>query len=98
MREPILKKVAMPPTLFWAPMYIAVMNFIMQMGFMVILMGAFPGEINPLAFIFTFAFVHIILVAYGVREPHMSKILMSRGPFLMPTKNVYRSRGHKLAS
>ena len=98
MREPILKKVAMPPTLFWAPMYIAVMNFIMQMGIMVILIGAFPGQINPLAFIFSFTIVHVFLVVYGFREPHLSKILMSRGPFLMPTKNVYRSRGHKLAS
>ena len=98
MREPILKSVAMPPRLFWAPMYMGCMNFIVQMGIMVILMGAFPGEINPLGFIFTFTIVHVILVAYGVKEPHMSKIFQSRGPFLMPTKNVYRSRGHKLAS
>jgi len=98
MREPILKKVSMPPTLFWAPMYIACMNFIMQMAIMVILMGAFPGEINPLTFIFTFTVVHVILIVYGAREPHISKIFQARGPFLMPTRNVYRSRGHKLAS
>jgi len=98
MREPILKKVSMPPTLFWAPMYMGCMNFIVQMGIMVILMGAFPGEINPLTFIFTFTIVHVILVAYGAKEPHMSKIFQSRGPFIMPTKNVYHSRGKKLAS
>ena len=98
MKTPILKAVAMPPKIFFAPMMPAVLNCAVQMALMIALMGAFPGEINPLTFIFTFTIVHVILVVYGVREPHMSKILMSRGPFLMPTKNVYHSRGHKLAS
>ena len=98
MREPILKSVAMPPRVFWAPMFPMFVNFVLQMSIMMILMGAFPGEINPLTFIFTFLIVHIGLVAYGVREPHLSKIMQSRGPFLMTYKNVYYSRGNKLAN
>ena len=88
----------MPPTLFWAPMYVAFVNFIVQMAIMFILMGVLGGEYNPLTSLITVVLVHIVLIMYGVREPHMSKIMQSRGPFLMPTKNVYRSWGHKLAS
>lgn len=98
MREPILKAVSMPPKVFWAPMLPMVVNFAIQMAIMVMLQGAFPGAVNPLMFIFTFLIVHIALVAYGVREPHMSKMMQAYGPFLMPSKNVYRSHGDKYAS
>jgi len=98
MREPILKAVSMPPKVFWAPMFPMIVNFSVQMGIMVVLMGAFPGEINPIVFIFSFTLSHVALVAYGVREPHLSKIAQSYGPFLMPTKNIYKGRGNKYAS
>ncbi|MBQ7412861.1 MAG: hypothetical protein IJV07_01115 [Alphaproteobacteria bacterium] len=98
MREPILKAVSMPPKVFWAPMLPMVVNFAVQMAIMMMIMGAFPGQVNPLVFIVTFLIVHIGLVVYGVKEPHMSKIMQSQGPFLMPSKNVYRCRGNKLAS
>ena len=98
MKTPIYRAVAQPSKVFWAPMLPVCVNFAVQMAVMVLLMGAFPGKINPLTFMATFLVVHIGLVAYGVREPHMSKIMQSRGPFLMPSKNVYFSRGNKLAN
>lgn len=98
MREPILKAVAMPPKVFWAPMFPMIVNFAVQMGIMVILQGAFPGQVNPIVFIATFVIAHAGLVAYGVREPHMSKMMQAYGPFLMPSKNVYHSHGDKYAS
>lgn len=98
MKEPILKAVAMPPRVFWAPMLPMVANFSVQMAIMVMLQGAFPGKVNPILFIFTFLVAHIFLVVYGVREPHLSKIMQSRGPFIRFYKNVYRARGKKLAS
>lgn len=79
MKTQILKAVAMPPKLFWAPMFPACMNFVIQMAIMVILMGAFPGEINPIVFIFTFAVVHVGLIIWGTREPHLSTILPTLG-------------------
>ena len=97
MREPILKAVAMPMRVFWAPMYPAVINFIVQMTIWLILSGAF-GSINVLPFMGSIVLVHIFIIICGVKEPHMSMILQSRGPFLMPSKNVYRSHGNKLAS
>jgi hypothetical protein len=98
MREPILKAVAMPPRVFWAPMLPMVANFSVQMAIMVMLQGAFPGTVNPIMFIFTFVAVHVVLVMYGVKEPHMSKIMQAQGPFIKFYKKVYRSRGKKLAS
>ena len=98
MRAPILKAVAMPPKVFWAPMLPMVVNFSIQMAIMVMLQGAAPGTVNPLMFIFTFLIVHVILIIYGVREPHMSKIMQSQGPFIKMYYNVYRARGKKLAS
>ena len=98
MREPILKAVAMPPRVFWAPMLPMVANFSVQMAIMVMLQGAFPGRIIPDFFIWSFVIVHIFLVIYGVKEPHLSKIMQAQGPFIKFYKKVYRCRGNKLAS
>ena len=97
MREPILKAVAMPMRVFWAPMYPAVINFVLQMVTWLMLSAVY-GSMNVLPFMFTIVLVHSFIVICGVREPHMSMILQSRGPCLMPSKNVYHSRGNKLAS
>ena len=97
MKEPILKAVAMPPRVFWAPMLPMVANFSVQMAIMVMLQGAFPGKVNPLMFIFTFVAVHIFLVVYGVKEPHLSKMMLTYGPMATPSKNIYPDKGNKLA-
>lgn len=95
MREPILKAVAMPPRLFWAPFVPAVVNFSVQMG--VMLMCAVAFQVNPLWFIPFFLTGHIIIAAYAWREPHLSKMMMTYGPMSTPSKNVYPSKGNKLA-
>lgn len=98
MREPILKAVAMPPRVFWAPMLPMVCNFAVQMAIMMIFMGAFPGHVNPIVFMITFLIVHVFLVVYASREPHLSKMMQAQGPFIKFYKNVYHSSGHKIAS
>lgn len=97
MQEPILKAVAMPPKLFWAPMLPAFVNFIGQMATMFVSMAAFSGHVNPLMFIVSFLLVHIIIVIYGTRDPHLSRMMQSYGPFIGKTKNIYPGRGKKLA-
>ena len=79
MKTPILKAVAMPPTLFWAPMLPACINFAVQMAILVALMGAYPGKINPSIFVLTFTIVHIGLIVWGIKEPHLSTLLPSWG-------------------
>ena len=74
MREPILKAVAMPPRVFWAPMYPAVVNFSIQMGIMCVCTTTF--NLNPIYFIGTIAVSHGLIAAYSVREPHLSKMVL----------------------
>ena len=95
MREPILKAVAMPPRVFWAPMYPAVVNFSIQMGIMCVCTATF--NLNPIYFIGTLAVSHALIAAYSVREPHLSKMMLTFGPMATPSKNVYKDKGNKLA-
>ena len=96
MREPILKAVCMPPRLFWAPAIVAGANLIVQFALMLMWVGVTGGSIMP--FIITIPIVHALIVAWGAKDPHLSRILISwgkSGP--TSTKNVYRSRGCKFA-
>ncbi len=79
MKEPILKAVAIPPRVFGVPMLPMVTNFSVQMAIMVMLQGAFPGRIIPDFFVWSFVIVHIFLVIYSRKEPHLSKIMQSFG-------------------
>ncbi len=94
MQEPILKAVAMPPRAFWAPLVPAVLNFSVQAPIMFLMIAY---EINPIVFIFTIILVHLGIVAYGVREPHLSNMLQAWGRIQKPRRNIYKSKGVKLA-
>ena len=96
MREPILKAVAMPPRVFWAPMVPAIVNFATQVPLLFIWIGLFQG--NPIWAIWTILAVHIVIIIYGAHEPHLSHMMMAwgqNGP--MATRSIYRSRGNKFA-
>lgn len=94
MHEPILKAVAMPPRIFWAPMIPAIANLAVQAPIMFMWIAA--GN-NPIFFIGTLLLAHIGIVIYGVKEPHLSNMMRAAGPMMGGTKNVYPSKGNKLA-
>ena len=79
MREPILKAIAMPPRLFWAPFLPAAANLAVQFPMMFIGLGVF--NMNPLIFIFPIVIAHGVLAIYGAKEPHLSAMFKSYGPF-----------------
>lgn len=95
MREPLLKAVAMPPRLFWAPFLPSAANMALQFPFMFIGMGLFNA--NPLWFCVTILFAHIFLIIYGAREPHLSTMMQTYGPMAGGSHNMYKSKGTKLA-
>ena len=96
MREPILRAVAMPPKLFWAPFLPALVNLAIQFPFMFIGMGIF--QMNPIFFMPTIVFVHIFLIIYGSREPHLSTMMQTYGPMAAKgSVSMYKSKGTKLA-
>ena len=96
MKEPILKAVAMPPRVFWAPMVPALVNFATQVPLIFIWIGLFQG--NPIWGIWTVLIVHIFIIIYSAQEPHLSHMMLAwgqNGP--TSTRNIYHSRGNKLA-
>ena len=96
MREPILKAVAMPPRLFFAPFALAMANFVLQMALLFILMALI--DMSPLIAMGTIFLGHVFLIVEGTREPHLSRVLEAwgrSGPTM--SHNIYRSRGVKLA-
>ena len=95
MREPILKAIAMPPRVFWAPFLPAVANLAVQFPFMFIGMGIF--DMNPILFVIPIVIVHIFLAIYGSKEPHLSTMLQTYGPMARGSRNMYKSKGTKLA-
>ena len=97
MKEPILRAVAMPPRLFWAPMAPAGANLGIQLP-MALFMQTF-SDINPLWIVVSTVLAHVGIIFLGVKEPHLSKMMESLGPFFMrPYANIYREKGKKLAS
>ena len=94
MQEVIFRSVAMPPKLFWAPFLPAVANFGIQMPFIFIFIALY--QLNPLVIVPFILGVHIIIVMAGTREPHLSRIMTSKGKFLGGTKNVVKEKGYKL--
>ncbi len=95
MREPILKAVAAPPRLFWAPFLPALTNIAIQFPMMFIIMGIWT--INPLMFVPSIIALHFMLVIYGVREPHLSAMMQAQGPLMGGSKNMHPSKGTKLS-
>lgn len=95
MKEPILRAVAMPPRLFWAPMAPALANLGIQLP-MIMFMNVI-WDINPLWVVTTILTVHLGLIAAGAKEPHLSKMMESRGKFMKNYQAIYPDKGIKMA-
>ena len=93
MRDMILKAVAQPPKIFWGPVLPVALNAGLQFPFMFMMIGI--GDVNPLFFVVTIILVHIGIVAYGVREPHLSAMIQSFGQTNVVSTNLYPERGNK---
>lgn len=93
MRDMILKAVANPPKLFWGPVLPAAINAGLQVPFMFMAIGIW--QTNPLIFIISIAVGHLIVVAMGAKDPHLSAMLQAFGSTNMVTTNLYKVRGRK---
>lgn len=93
MREEILKAVAQPPKILWAPMVPALINLGVQFPMMFIGLGF--GDANPLFFVTTIIIAHAALVGFGIKEPHLSTMLQAYGQTYKKTTNLYSVKGNK---
>ena len=96
MEEQILKSVAMPPRLLWAPQVPAILNIVLH--FIFILGSVLVFSLNPLYGITSLVLCHIALILAGLREPHLSTMIQSQGKFILYSYNaIYKKPGRKLA-
>ena len=93
MREEILKAVAQPPKILWAPMVPAIINLGIQ--FPMLFMGIGVADVNPLFFIISIILSHIALVFAGLKEPHLSTMMQAYGQTHRATSNLYSVSGSK---
>lgn len=93
MRDYILKAVAQPPKFLFAPFELAVVNLGIQ--FPMLFLGIGFAEVNPLAFIFSIALAHGLLVYGGQKEPHLATMLRAYGLTYKRTTNLYAVKGNK---
>ena len=95
MREEILKAVAQPPKVLWAPMVPAIINLGIQFPFM--FMGIGIADVNPLYFVTCIIMSHIALVFAGLKEPHLSTMMQAYGQTYINSRNLYEVIGNKFA-
>lgn len=95
MRVPILKAVASPPRLLFAPFVIAMANLGVQFPIMFMCIGL--GEFNPLLFMVTILLGHIVIIFWGTKEPHISTMTKAFGPMAKASMNLYKCKGNKFA-
>ncbi|MCM1323711.1 MAG: hypothetical protein NC218_06080 [Acetobacter sp.] len=93
MRDIILKAVANPPKLFWGPVLPTALNAGLQIPFMFMSVGIW--QVNPLIFIITIVLGHLVVVALGAKDPHLSGMIQAFGSTNMVTTNLYKAKGHK---
>jgi uncharacterized membrane protein len=94
MKEELLKSVAQPMQVFFAPFRLSVANFTMSALAMVALLLFDYGTYiwTP---IISAIVIHIILIIIGRREPHIDNILAARGMVYRRTKNIIKEGGNK---
>ena len=95
MREGILKAVANPPRILWGPFLPVMINFGVQFPIMFMFMGTW--DINPLWFMISIVVGHIVSVAIGVKEPHISAMIQAYGQTAKKSNNLYKEKGNKFA-
>ena len=93
MREELLKAVAQPPRVLWAPMVPAIINLGIQFPVMFMAMGV--ADLNPLFFIVLIIAGHVALIFAGLKEPHLSNMLRAYGQTYIKTVNLYPVKGSK---
>jgi hypothetical protein len=93
MPERIMRAVANPPTLFWAPQYPAMIN--LGLHAVGIIFGWAMFQITPLPIIASAVGIHIIIAAQGAKEPHLSTWLKAWAEGMKPTKNIVKGKTKK---
>lgn len=94
MKEELLKSVAQPMMIFYAPIGLFIRNIVVVVLLLIIslFMQSATGMIMS---VLMFVILHMISMVIGKREPHIDNILASRNNIRTRTKNVLVEDGNK---
>ena len=93
MRTLVLRVVAEPPQVFWAPLLPAAGNVLINITAM--LFGIMAFNMTPLPFFATIFTGHILLAGYASRDPHISGLISAWMVSRRKTVNLIPAHGNK---
>lgn len=94
MKEELLKSVAQPMQIFYAPFGLFLANFFLCFALMLLLL-VFGAGVYMLWAVLLFVVLHFVAVIIGKREPHIDNIIASRKNIRAKTRNVLGENGNK---
>lgn len=97
MKEELLKSVAQPMQIFFAPFGLFIFNVILTIIFMMGLLF-FGFGVYMWVPIISFIILHFVTVIIGKNEPHIDNIIMSRRNIRAKTKNLIKENGNKFTA
>jgi len=92
----ILRVVAEPAQIFWAPILPAAANILFNVT--VMLFFIIICNVNPIPFFLTTLVGHALIAGYAVRDPHLSTLMMAWMETRRKTRNLLRGKGNKYVS
>ncbi|MTJ79742.1 MAG: hypothetical protein F8N37_01785 [Telmatospirillum sp.] len=93
MRTMVLRVIAEPPQIFWAPLLPAAVNVLFN--FSAMMFGIIIFNVNPMPFFVTTVLGHAVIAGYAVREPHLSTLMAAWMEARRKTVNLTPVRGNK---
>ena len=93
MRTLVLRVVAEPPQVFWAPLLPAAGNVLINITAM--LFGIMGFNVNPLPFFVTMLVGHLLIAVYASRDPHISGLISAWMVSRRKTINLIPVQGNK---
>lgn len=93
MRTLVLRVVAEPPQVFWAPLLPAAGNVLINITAMLFSIMGF--NVNPLPFFVTMLVGHILIAGYASRDPHLSGLISAWMVSRRKTTNLIPVQGNK---
>ncbi len=95
MRTMILRVIAEPSQIFFAPLLPAAANILLNVTAM--LFGIILIDLTPVIFFVTALVGHVAIAGYALREPHLSTLLSAWMEQRRKTRNLLRVKGNKYA-
>jgi type IV secretory pathway TrbD component len=96
LKEELLKSIAYPSLMFFAPFGLAMFNLAVGvLGIAFCLLFGYMGYIwIPMVGIFV---IHLMLVALAKHDPHIDNLLRARSNIKARTENIIKEKGNKFA-